>query len=64
MNLACSPITSSLVLPLPALVLGCIVIMLLIMSITVNWEVVISAFSCRPKASGLGLRGRVRMYSR
>ena len=62
-DFAISPIIYSLVLPFPVLALGCIERTSSRRIKVSFYFVVISAFSCRPNASGSGLRGRDFIYS-
>jgi len=52
---------SSLDLPVPEDCLGCTDRIVSNRILVVFWELVISAFSCIPKASGSGLSGSVSM---
>jgi hypothetical protein len=53
----------SLVFPVPLEALGYIERMASKRTLVVFYEVVISAFSCKPKASGEGFNGSDLMYS-
>jgi hypothetical protein len=58
-----SAITYSLVFPLPDDALGCMERVFSNRTLVIFCEVVISAFSCNPNASGAGLSGSYLMYS-